>query len=231
MLPLRDINPTYRFPVVTLVIIGLNIAVYVVELFFQATGQLNRFVAAYAVIPFELTQGVDLPPPSLHPAYLTIFTAMFMHGGFLHIFGNMLYLWIFGNNIEDNMGSIRFLVFYLLCGIAATFAQVAVDPVSRIPNIGASGAIAGVLGAYLVIHPRAQVETLLFLGYFIRVVRLPAIFVLGYWIVIQLFQGVLSLGMTQMGGVAWFAHIGGFVAGLVLVNLFRQRQRWSRWRT
>ncbi|MFQ5856332.1 MAG: rhomboid family intramembrane serine protease [Anaerolineae bacterium] len=227
MMPLRDINPTNRFPLITLIIIGLNIAAYVLELSFQATGQLNLLVASYAVIPYELTQGVDLPPPSLQPAFLTVFTAMFMHGGFLHIFGNMLYLWIFGNNIEDNMGPVRFLVFYLACGVAATYAQVAVDPISRIPNIGASGAIAGVLGAYLVMHPRAQVETLLFLGYLIRVVRLPAVLVLGFWIVIQLLQGVLSLGMTQTGGVAWFAHIGGFIAGLVLVNIFRQRQRWS----
>lgn len=226
MMPLRDINPTYRFPLVTVAIIGLNVAVYLLELLFQVTGQLNLFIASYAVIPLELTQGVDLAPPSLHPAFLTVFTAMFMHGGFLHIFGNMLYLWIFGNNIEDNMGSVRFLVFYLACGIAATMAQVAVDPLSQIPNIGASGAIAGVLAAYLVMHPRAQVETLLFLGYFIRVVRLPAIVVLGFWIVIQLFQGVLSLGVAQAGGVAWFAHVGGFVAGLILVNVLRNRQSW-----
>ncbi|MFQ5593272.1 MAG: rhomboid family intramembrane serine protease [Anaerolineae bacterium] len=226
MMPLRDINPTYRFPVITVVIIGLNVAVYLLELLFQLNGQLNLFIASYAVIPFELTQGIDLAPPSLHPAYLTVFTAMFMHGGFLHIFGNMLYLWIFGNNIEDNMGHARFLIFYAACGIAATMAQVVVDPLSQVPNIGASGAIAGVLAAYLVMHPRAQVETLLFLGYFIRVVRLPAIVVLGFWIVIQLFQGVLSLGVAQTGGVAWFAHIGGFVAGLILVNILRQRRRW-----
>lgn len=223
MIPLRDINPTRRFPIVTLTIIGLNAAVFLVELFFESVGQLDQFFLSYAVIPYELTRGVDLPPPSLHPAFLTIFTSMFMHGGFLHIAGNMLYLWIFGNNIEDNMGPFRFLVFYLLSGVIATVAQVAVNPTSRIPNIGASGAIAGVLGAYLVMHPRAQVETLLFMGYFIRIVRLPAVLVLGFWILIQAFQGALSLGVPQTGGVAWFAHIGGFVAGLVLVNLFRRR--------
>ncbi|RME48951.1 MAG: rhomboid family intramembrane serine protease [Chloroflexi bacterium] len=229
MIPLRDINPTYRFPAVTVTIIGLNVAVYLIELLFQFTGQLDNFFLSYAVIPYELTRGVDLPPPSLHPAFLTIFTAMFMHGGFLHIAGNMLYLWIFGNNVEDDMGHLRFLVFYLICGIAATMAQVLVNPASTVPNIGASGAIAGVLAAYLIMHPRAQVETLLFLGYFIRIIRLPAIIVLGFWIVIQLFQGVLSLGVPQSGGVAWFAHIGGFIAGLVLVNVFRQRVRRTRW--
>jgi membrane associated rhomboid family serine protease len=229
MIPLRDINPTYRFPLVTVAIIGLNVAVYLLELLYQVSGQLDRFFLSYAVIPYELTRGVDLPPPSLHPAFLTIFTAMFMHSGFLHISGNMLYLWIFGNNVEDDMGPVRFLVFYLVCGTAATVAQVAVSPGSRVPNIGASGAIAGVLAAYLIMHPRAQVETLLFLGYFIRIIRLPAIIVLGFWIVIQLFQGVLSLGVAQTGGVAWFAHIGGFITGLVLVNVFRQRQRRPGW--
>lgn len=231
MMPLRDINPTYRFPVVTVVIIGLNVAVYIVELLYDVTGQLDLFIASYAVIPYELTRGVDLPPPSLQPAFLTIFTAMFMHGGFLHIFGNMLYLWIFGNNVEDNMGHIRFVIFYLACGVTAAMAQVAVDPTARVPTLGASGAIAGVLAAYLVLHPRAQVETLLFLYPFIRIVRLPALIVLGFWIVIQLFQGVLSLGVPQTGGVAWFAHLGGFMAGLILVGIFRQRQQRSRWYT
>lgn len=229
MLPIRDINPTRTFPAVTVVIIGLNVAVYVVQLLFQFTGQLNQFVYSYAVIPYELTQGVDLPPPSLRPAFLTVFTSMFMHGGLFHIFGNMLYLWIFGNNVEDEMGHTRFVIFYFLCGIAATAAQVAINPTSRFPTIGASGAIAGVLGAYLLMHPRAQVETVLFLWPFIRIIRLPALIVLGFWIVIQFFQGVASLGMPQSGGVAWFAHIGGFIAGLILVNLFRQRQQQSRW--
>ncbi|MBS1252785.1 MAG: Rhomboid protease GluP [Anaerolineales bacterium] len=223
MMPIRDINPTYRSPFVTVALIGLNTAVYLVQLLFQTTGQLDQFLYRFAVIPYELTHGVDLA------AFLSVFTAMFMHGGLFHLFGNMLYLWIFGNNIEDAMGHIRFLVFYLLCGIAATGAQVAVNPTSRIPNVGASGAIAGVLGAYLLMHPRAKVETLLWLGYFIRIVRLPAVVVLSFWIVIQFFQGVVSLGMPQMGGVAWFAHIGGFVAGLVLVNIFRQRRPRSTW--
>lgn len=223
MLPIRDINPTVRFPAITLVIIGLNVAVFLAEFMFRAAGLGQQFIATYAVIPIELTQGVDLPPPSLRPAYLTVFTSMFMHGGLVHILGNMLYLWIFGNNVEDEMGHGRFVVFYLLCGIAAVLAQVVMNPSSRTPMIGASGAIAGVLGAYLIMHPRAQVETVLFF-LFIRFVRLPAVFVLGFWFVIQLFQGVASVGMPDTGGVAWFAHIGGFLAGVLLINLFRRRQ-------
>ena len=230
MLPLRDINPTYRFPIVTVTLIGVNVAVFILELMFSAQGQLELFIGRYAIIPYELTRGVDLPPPSLRPAFLTIFTAMFLHGGFLHIAGNMLYLWIFGNNVEDNMGHLRFLIFYLLCGVAASVAQIAVNPASDVPNIGASGAIAGVLGAYIIMHPRAQVETLLFLGYFIRVVRIPALIVLGYWILIQLLQGLLSLGLPASGGVAWFAHIGGFFAGVILVHIFRRPQPQSIWR-
>ena len=224
MLPLRDINPTRRFPVVTLTLIGINVVVFLFELLLETVGALDIFVMAFSVIPFEITHGVDLPPTIPLPVQLTVFTSMFMHGGFFHIFGNMLYLWIFGNNVEDNMGHGRFLVFYLLCGLAAAMAQIAVSPNSRVPLLGASGAIAGVLAAYLVMFPRAQVEVLVF-GWFIHIIRLPATFVLSWWIVIQLFQGLLSLGLpTAGGGVAWFAHIGGFVAGLVLVPFFRRRE-------
>lgn len=225
MMPIRDINPTHRFPFVTIVIIGLNVAVFLLELLFQTSEQLNQLTYTFAVIPYNLTHNPGLP------AFLTILTSMFMHGGILHIFGNMLYLWIFGNNVEDNLGHARFLIFYLVCGVAASAAQVVPNPDSQIPLIGASGAIAGVLGAYLVMHPRAQVETILFLYPFIRIVRLPAVIVLSFWILIQVFQGVLSLGMPQTGGVAWFAHIGGFVAGLVLINIFRQREQRSTWYT
>jgi membrane associated rhomboid family serine protease len=224
MLPIRDINPTVRFPLITLAIIGLNIAVFLIEFMLQAAGQFEQFVATYAVIPIELTHNIDLPPASLRPAFLTVLTSMFMHGGLVHLFGNMLYLWIFGNNVEDEMGHGRFVVFYLLCGTAAALAQVIANPNSRMPMIGASGAIAGVLGAYLVMHPRAQVETVLFFFLFIRIVRLPAVFVLGFWFVIQLFQGMASVGMPDTGGVAWFAHIGGFITGVLLINLFRRRQ-------
>ena len=221
MLPLRDVNPTRHFPLMTVILIAINVIVFIYELLLGP--QLEGFVQSWAIIPYEITRGVDLPPPSIQPIYLTLITAMFLHGGFVHIAGNMLFLWIFGNNIEDAMGSLRFLVFYLLCGLAAAFAQIAVGPNSDVPNIGASGAIAGVLGAYLLLFPRAEVQTLVFLGFFVRLVRVPALLFLGLWFVLQLFSGVAGLGMEARGGVAWFAHIGGFIAGLVLINLFRRR--------
>ena len=216
MLPLRDQNPTVRLPAVTVALIVANTAIFAFE-FFLPPPALDRFIATWAVIPVNL---VGNPSPT---TVATVFTAMFLHGGILHVGGNMLYLWIFGNNIEDRMGHVLFLAFYLLCGIAATFAQVAADANSPIPNIGASGAIAGVMGAYILLYPRARVLSLLFFGYFIRLVSVPAVLVLGYWIVIQLFSGFVSLGTASTGGVAWFAHIGGFIAGLVLVNIFARR--------
>ena len=225
MIPLRDINPTRTFPVVTVLIIAANVLVFLYELILPSEQALSQFVYYAGVVPYEIVHHVDLPPPSLHPIYFTLFTAMFLHAGFIHIIGNMLYLWIFGNNVEEAMGPLRFLVFYLLCGLGASAAQIAVGPNSRVPHIGASGAIAGVLGAYLLLFPHARVDTLLILGYIIRIIQLPAILVLGLWIVIQLFSGVASLGMTQAGGVAWFAHIGGFATGALLIHIFRRR-RW-----
>jgi len=221
MLPLRDVNPTRTFPLVTIALIAVNVLVFIYELILGP--QLEGFVQSWAIIPYEITHGVDLPPASIQPIYLTLITAMFLHGGIVHIAGNMLFLWIFGNNIEDAMGSLRLIVFYLLCGLVAAFAQIAVGPNSDIPNIGASGAIAGVLGAYLLLFPRAEVQTLVFLGFFVRLVRLPALLFLGLWFVLQLFSGVAGLGMEATGGVAWFAHIGGFIAGIVLINIFRRR--------
>lgn len=221
MLPLRDVNPTRTFPLVTIALIAVNVLVFIYELILGP--QVEGFVQSWAIIPYEITHGVDLPPASIQPIYLTLITAMFLHGGIVHIAGNMLFLWIFGNNIEDAMGSLRFIVFYLLCGLVAAFAQIAVGPNSDIPNIGASGAIAGVLGAYLLLFPRAEVQTLVFLGFFVRLVRLPALLFLGLWFVLQLFSGVAGLGMEATGGVAWFAHIGGFIAGIVLINIFRRR--------
>ncbi|MFQ5945250.1 MAG: rhomboid family intramembrane serine protease [Anaerolineae bacterium] len=217
MLPLHDKNPTLRFPVVTVALIVANTAIFAYE-FILSPPALERLFQAWAVIPVNLV--ADPGPRTV----ATVFTAMFLHGGVIHLGGNMLYLWIFGNNIEDRMGQASFLTFYLLCGIGATVAQVAVDRNSAIPNIGASGAIAGVMGGYILLFPRARVVSLLFFGYFVRLIEVSAVWVLGYWIVIQLFSGALSLGMASTGGVAWFAHIGGFVAGLVLVNLFARRR-------
>lgn len=220
MIPLRDINPRRRFPLVTLVLIVLNVLVFFYEFLLPSESALDRLVFTWGLVPARLT--------SLDPrAVLTVFTSMFLHGGFMHLGGNMLYLWIFGDNIEAAMGGLRFLLFYLLCGVGAAVGQVLVNPLSEVPMVGASGAISGVLGAYLLLYPRAQVETLLLLGYFVRLVRLPALVVLGMWIFTQLLSGLASLGLQATGGVAWFAHIGGFAAGVILVGFFRRRRWWE----
>jgi membrane associated rhomboid family serine protease len=210
MFPLGDDNSQRRSaPVVTFVLIALNVLVFLVEL----NGG-TAFVQEWAFVPRRFAAD---PAGQAH----TIFTAMFMHGGWLHLFGNMLYLWIFGDNVEDEFGPFKFLVFYLLCGIAATLAQYYVSTRSGVPNVGASGAIAGVLAAYLVMFPGARVNVLVYN----QVVAMPAMIVLGLWIVLQLFSGVGSVATTSQttdqGGVAYMAHVGGFVAGLVLTFLYR----------
>jgi len=220
MIPIRDINPTRRFPVVTVVLIVLNVLVFAFELLLPTESMLDSFAYTWGLVPGELTQ---LNPSAL----LTVFTSMFIHGGFTHLASNMLYLYIFGDNIEWALGSAGFVIFYLLCGIGAALGQVLVDPSSRVPMIGASGAISGVLGAYLFLYPRAEVETLVFLGMFVRLIRLPALVVLGMWILLQLSSGVLSLGVDATGGVAFFAHIGGFFAGLVMIGLLKRRRWWQ----
>ncbi|MCL4474535.1 MAG: rhomboid family intramembrane serine protease [Actinobacteria bacterium] len=218
MLPFKDNIPTERFPIVTVIIIAINAAVFFYELSLGAAGKLDDFFTQYGMTPYEITHGVSTVPRSI-PVYLTLITAMFLHGGWLHIGGNMLYLWIFGNNVEDTMGRFRFIFFYLACGVLAGLAQIAVDPSSIVVNIGASGAIAGILGAYLVLFPRAKVTTLIFLVVFITVVQLPAVAVLIFWFLLQLFSGVI--GMSASGdNVAYFAHIGGFLAGLLTIKLF-----------
>jgi membrane associated rhomboid family serine protease len=222
MLPLRDFIPTRRFPVLTVGIIVVNIVVFLYELLAEASGTLEQTFYTMGVVPFKVTHNFGLA------VALSFITAMFLHGGFMHIAGNMLYLWVFGNNVEDSMGRLRFLVFYLIGGVIASTTQVLAGSNSRLPTVGASGAIAGVLGAYIVLFPRARIQTLLFLGYFARVAQLPALLVLGFWFVLQLFNGLLAFGGAQIGGVAWFAHIGGFVAGLLLVRLFMLGRRQSQ---
>ena len=178
------------------------------------------FVTQYALIAGELLSGRDLPPAIPVPIWATIFTSMFLHGGIMHLVGNMLYLWIFGDNVEDSMGPIRYLIFYLLCGAAAAASQIVINPGTSIPMLGASGAIAGVLAAYFVLFPRAKVLTLIPIFFFLRLVSIPALFLLGFWFILQVVNGVGSLGAG--GGTAWFAHIGGFVAGALLVAVFRR---------
>jgi membrane associated rhomboid family serine protease len=238
LLPIGDDNYGRRTtPAVVYTLVGINILVFLLQL---ALGDV--FTVAYAAIPFEITHGTDLVQPvripglgviaqaqGPTPIYLTLLTSMFMHGGFMHIGGNMLYLWIFGDNIEDDFGHIKFTVFYLVCGLVAAFAQILFDPNSVIPTLGASGAIAGVLGAYLVMFPRNRVRALLPLGFVWTTVELPALVVLGFWIVLQFFNQFAAItrstAQTRGGGVAYMAHIGGFVAGVLLSFIFRQRRR------
>ena len=212
MFPIGDDNSQRRnFPVVTPILIGLNVLMFLLEL-----GAGDPFILKWAFVPAEFSAS---PAGSA----ITIFTAMFMHGGWLHLFGNMLFLWIFGDNVEDRFGHAKFLLFYLLAGIAATFAQFALAPHSTVPNVGASGAIAGVLGAYILMFPQSRVNVLL--GR--QIVAMPAIIVLGAWIALQLVSGVGTIAYTDesanVGGVAYMAHIGGFAAGFLMAFLFRPR--------
>jgi membrane associated rhomboid family serine protease len=216
MIPLRDDNPRRTFPFVTYTLVGLNVLAFLWEL--SLGQQLDRAVFSIAFIPARFWL-----PGNWTADLLTIVVSMFLHGGLMHIGSNMLYLWIFGDNIEDRLGHFRYLIFYLACGFAATYAHAIFSSGSRLPAIGASGAIAGVLGAYLILFPHARVMTLIPIFFFITVRELPAIIILGLWFVLQLFSGVGSLGVPDaqdMGGVAYFAHIGGFVAGMVLIGLF-----------
>ena len=231
MFPYKDDNPTVITPFVTFGIIGVNILIWV---FIQGVGAepgMSRSVCELALIPGELlgrvVPGTQIPlgPRTVcvlggSQTWFTPFTSMFLHGGWFHLIGNMWFLWVFGNNIEDSMGHIRFVVFYLLCGLAAAALQVAVSPSSAIPMLGASGAIGGVMGAYVVLYPKVRVHMLVFLGFFVTTIAVPAYLMLGYWFLIQLLGGIPSLA-REGGGVAFWAHVGGFVAGAAVIKLFR----------
>jgi membrane associated rhomboid family serine protease len=221
MIPLKDDNPTHSFPLVTILLILSNVSVFLYQVSLGSTGN-AVYTMKMGVIPFEISHFADAVSPTPIPLYLTLITTMFLHGGWLHLGGNMLYLWIFGNNIEDVLGHIRFLFFYLLCGLIATLAHVASAPDSRIPLVGASGAIAGVLGAYMICFPHARVLVLFWFLIFVRVIRVPALVVLGFWFVIQLWNASADSG--ALGGVAWFAHIGGFIAGVLLIRRHRRKR-------
>jgi membrane associated rhomboid family serine protease len=224
--PLKDDNPSRSTPIVTIGLIILNALVFAYQFSLWGGGPdgeraFQLFINEFGLVPCRLTGAcrgaMDLGPSPI----LTIFSSMFMHGGLFHIAGNMLYLWIFGNNIEDVLGHGRYLIFYLASGVAAALAQTAIGPTSPVPMVGASGAVSGVLGAYLVLFPHAHVTTLIILGFFFRLVRIPAVIVLGFWIVVQVLNGLGSFGAS--GGVAFFAHIGGFVAGMGLQFVLRPR--------
>ncbi|MGI9303191.1 MAG: rhomboid family intramembrane serine protease [Gammaproteobacteria bacterium] len=220
MIPLHDDNPTDLTPLVTFTLIGLCVLVFMWQLTLGGDGQ--HVAYSLGVIPAVLFHhGALTADLDVVPAWVTVFTSMFLHGGWMHLIGNMLYLWIFGNNVEDCMGRARFIVFYLLCGVAAVFAQALADTTSHVPMIGASGAISGVLGAYLLLHPHARILVAIPLGLFLHTARLPAAWVLVGWFVLQLVSSIMA--SNEGGGVAWGAHIGGFIAGVALIPLFRRK--------
>ena len=230
MFPLKDDLPTRSTPFVTVGLIALNVLTFLYQISLEAAGDgagaAQAFAMEFGLIPCRLTGACpvagDLPSP-----VFTIFSSMFLHGSFFHIAGNMLYLWIFGNNVEDTLGHGRFVLFYLASGVAAAATQTLVGPDSRVPMIGASGAVSGVLGAYFLLFPQASVMTLVIFGFFWRIVRIPALVLLGFWMVVQILSGLGSLGAG--GGVAWFAHIGGFFAGMALLFLLRPRPAARSW--
>lgn len=208
--PFHDENPTRNFPLLTILLIGSNIFVFFWE--FSYPGQTAALFTRYGLVPVRFIN----EPIQTYP---NIFSAMFLHAGLMHLAGNMLFFWIFGNNIEDVLGKVRFIAFYLLCGVIAAMSHVFMDTGSEIPMVGASGAIAGILGAYLVLFPRAKVKTLVFLGILVTVIRIPAAFLLIFWMGIQIYSNLAS--GSEGGGVAWMAHIGGFVAGMILILPFK----------
>ena len=239
MVPLKDDNPTSTTPVVVYGLVAINILIFLYQMSLLSSGgeaALQQFFNTWAIVPAELTGELTGNALTVDREWLTLFTSQFLHGGFLHLGGNMLYLWIFGNNIEDKLGSAKFLFFYLVCGALAGLAQWVIEPGSAIPTLGASGAIAGVMGAYIIRFPRARILTIVPLFVFITTLRIPALFFLGFWFIQQAFYSALSLGATAdmgSGGVAYLAHAGGFVVGVILgplLGLFKDRGPKDRYR-
>jgi len=217
MIPLKDDNPTSGKPIVTYFLIGLCVLIFLIQ-FSSQSYRSGELFYTYGLIPSVL-MGHNQLPADLYviPSWLSIFTSMFMHGGFMHLAGNMLYMWIFADNIEDNLGPKKFLVFYLLSGIGAAFTQVLIDTHSQVPMVGASGAIGGVLGAYLINHPNARVLVLIPFGFFSQLIKIRALYVLGFWFILQF--------ISSGGGVAYAAHIGGFVSGMILILFFNKKYK------
>lgn len=218
LIPYKDDNPVYLTPYVTYAILGLNIFVYLIELFIAVAGgphAQNLFFYHWGLVPANVFHG-----QGLLPSLIPFFTSIFLHGGLMHIGFNMLYFWIFADNIESELGHAKFLIFYLICGLGASMTQYLMDPGSTVPIIGASGAISGVLGAYFIRFPYARVKAILFLFLIIPSIWLPAKLLLGFWFALQILSGLGSIGASGSGGVAWFAHIGGFVVGIVFYQIF-----------
>jgi membrane associated rhomboid family serine protease len=223
MIPLKDENPSKTFPFVNTLLIVLNACIFAYQTFWFP-GKPHVLFLRLGFIPYEITHLKDIYPPAWVPLILTVLTALFLHGGWLHFTGNMLYLWIFGDNVEDKLGHFKYLAFYMTCGVIASFAHALFNISSKVPTIGASGAIAGVLGAYVILFPGARIKTLIILIFLIQVVRIPAVLLLGYWILIQVVSGLGTHGVQAGTGVAWFAHIGGFACGLALA-VFMKKHR------
>lgn len=215
MIPLRDTQPSFSKPLVTGLLIAINILIFLYE-FSLDPFSLNHFIMEYGVVPSRFQ-------------YLDLISSMFLHGGWFHLLGNMWFLWIYGDNVEDVLGHHKYLLFYILCGVAAGMVQVLTNPGSRIPTVGASGAIAGVMGAYLIKFPRSKIVTLVPIFIFVTTMEIPAVFMLLYWFVLQIFSGFGSAGTSNVsqGGVAWFAHIGGFLAGMLLIKIMGTKERYS----
>lgn len=222
MIPLRDRNPTRSFPLITLLLIILNIGVYIYEVSLPES-RLKELVFIYGAVPDEIVSMVDSPPRTPFPLPFTLITCMFLHGGILHILGNMLYLWIFGNNVEDALGKTRFITFYILSGISAGLTHILTNPSSDLPMVGASGAISGILGGYFILYPFAMVDTLIPFFFFWRIVPIPAFFFILIWFLIQV------AGASRMGGnIAWFAHIGGFISGILFLFIMGKSKARKR---
>jgi membrane associated rhomboid family serine protease len=223
MIPLRDRNPSGSFPAVTLLLILVNVFVFIYEV--QLGPAVQAFLARNALVPAAVTGSLRYGSISWADTVAPFFTSMFLHGGWLHLISNMWFLWIFGDNVEDVLGKIRYILFYFLCGLAAAITHFLIQPGSTLPVVGASGAIAGVLGAYAVLFPGARVVTLVPVFFFLQVMELPALLLLVYWFVLQLVSGSIEgVAPTSGGGVAWWAHVGGFLAGIVLVLVMRPRK-------
>ncbi len=245
MFPIRDDNPHYLTPYATYTIVALNVFAWI---FVQGLGSepsLSQSVCQLGLLPGELLQtvpagvSIQVGPNMLcqitdSSSWLSVISHMFLHGGWMHIIGNMWFLWIFGNNVEDSMGHMRFIAFYLLCGLAAAGLQILSNPASVIPMVGASGAIGGVMGAYVLLYPRVTVQMLVVLGFYVTTIAVPAFWMLGYWLLLQIIGGISSFGRTE-GGVAFWAHIGGFIAGALLILIFQnpklvRRHPYHGWR-
>jgi membrane associated rhomboid family serine protease len=235
LIPLSDPSePNRIFPYVNIAIIIINFLVFFYELALGSQGLAtqNKFFLDYSLVPCEYTNHCAAYAGTPHPFWLTLFSSMFMHAGWLHILGNMLYLWVFGDNVENSMGHVRYLFFYLLCGLGASALEIATAVDSHTPGLGASGAIAGILGAYLVLYPRSPVLTLIPVTFILIPIRLPAFLLIGFWFALQFFNGIITLTnrVASQGGVAYWAHVGGFATGIILIWLFRKPERVSNMR-